>query len=449
MTVARRQYIDTDEDYWANATTGIHNVLDYHAAGNGVTDDTAALQEAADAAAAADETLYFPDGIYRIDSTVTIKGHCRSGSAAWLFYTGTGTAVLLSDATASIWYKEIALPRIKYSTVGNVGRFTTHGYDHTNPTVGVYMKGVYCCKLWIPYVEGFARNVVMTGDPTLTATSVQCNYNTVEIGLMYNGKINLDLAAETGCVVNQNTFLGGRYYIGNLGTTGYYQIQLSGAGNNLWLNSSLEGANSEYAIYCLHGANNMWVNCRFESAGRVYWGSTSYKNQILWGNSAHLIVQTRADPANISNSVFSNGTVSPDATTRPAINGSPIAVTFQKEWPPYDADTAPTGLIPGNTYSLATITDVGNVFTGWVHIATRSNRTAAIYAATVSQSDAVLTLIHKEPVTTAFNAVPAITWNAGNAIHTLTLALDSGFTANPGITVFCQWFGEDLIHTWL
>ena len=53
------------------------NVLDYGATGDGVTDDTAALQAAINASAASDVCIYVPAGTYKITSELTIVNDCR------------------------------------------------------------------------------------------------------------------------------------------------------------------------------------------------------------------------------------------------------------------------------------------------------------------------------------------------------------------------------------
>src|SRR5262249_54814936 len=53
---------------WANVKTN------YGAAGDGVTDDTAAIQAALNALGPNHPTLYFPTGTYRITQTLTLAG---------------------------------------------------------------------------------------------------------------------------------------------------------------------------------------------------------------------------------------------------------------------------------------------------------------------------------------------------------------------------------------
>jgi hypothetical protein len=52
----------------------IKNVKDFGAVGNGSTDDTSAIQAAINAAAAKGGSVYFPSGVYKVSSTLTVSG---------------------------------------------------------------------------------------------------------------------------------------------------------------------------------------------------------------------------------------------------------------------------------------------------------------------------------------------------------------------------------------
>lgn len=81
------------------------SVKDFGAVGDGVTDDTAAIQAAVTAA----RHVYFPVGIYKTSSTITVTKTCRlSGavssfadttSGAVISYAGTGAAVSITPVT--------------------------------------------------------------------------------------------------------------------------------------------------------------------------------------------------------------------------------------------------------------------------------------------------------------------------------------------------------------
>lgn len=67
------------------------NVLDYGAIGNGIADDTAALQLAVNAAMSQNKRLYIPKGEYLVSGTITVT----NGSGAGLFMYGDTTSNFL------------------------------------------------------------------------------------------------------------------------------------------------------------------------------------------------------------------------------------------------------------------------------------------------------------------------------------------------------------------
>jgi hypothetical protein len=84
------------------------NVKDYGAVGDGVTDDTAAIQTAIDAAAAAGGgDVYFPPGIFVLSSTQVAVGHVRIlGAGAGNNFSGddTPTSTILWDGGAAAMF---------------------------------------------------------------------------------------------------------------------------------------------------------------------------------------------------------------------------------------------------------------------------------------------------------------------------------------------------------
>lgn len=422
---------------WRALASHAYDVRAWGAKGDGTTDDSTAIQAACDAATTAGCTVHFPHGTFLCATGITIGSHCTADPCATINYTGSGTAITLSDTTA-IMYKEIHLPKVVMAE------------DHVNATIGVHVKGVNSCQIWVPYVGEFARGLVISGDASLNSNK-NANYLTVYVGTLHDNKINVDLTAESGCCVNQNTFLCGRTYQGAAHATrdpGYNQIRLNDASNNTFINWSLEGDTAEYTINCTFGSYNVWLNCRFEAAPYVYWGAGSIANQILYGTGARDIVQTSASGA------YGNHVTAEDLRSLKfsalAINSVPITTTELNEFAVGELYNNSTPLVPAEkTTAVATIYAVGNVFSGFIHVITRSNRTAAIYSVAASEGSYSVTLVSKEPAAAAFDALPAITWSSGDAIHTLSMTLNDQFTASPVVVVFAQLYGEDLKLTWL
>ena len=82
------------------------NVLDYGAVGNGIADDTAALQAAIDAAGVNGGAVYFPAGNYKITSSLTLSNGVRyfgdgindaTYNSTVLSYSGTQDAVQINN----------------------------------------------------------------------------------------------------------------------------------------------------------------------------------------------------------------------------------------------------------------------------------------------------------------------------------------------------------------
>ena len=61
------------------ANYGVVNVKDFGAVGDGVHDDTAAIQAAIDYASTNAETVYIPCGKYKITSTINVKTNILGG----------------------------------------------------------------------------------------------------------------------------------------------------------------------------------------------------------------------------------------------------------------------------------------------------------------------------------------------------------------------------------
>jgi len=89
-----------------NQNEGHVNVKDFNASGDGVTNDTAAIQRAEDYASSVKRVLYFPPGTYIVDglykrSYTTWVGESRYASI--IKHSGKGTQALVSDQSDSVF----------------------------------------------------------------------------------------------------------------------------------------------------------------------------------------------------------------------------------------------------------------------------------------------------------------------------------------------------------
>jgi hypothetical protein len=110
------------------------NVLDYGVVGNGVADDTVALQAAIDAAAAAGKTLWWPIGTYKITATLNIKNK----KISWVgenYYTNSAAIVgnfngFLVDGAGvapSTYYGPYEISNLKFTNSNNGTSLGTSG----------------------------------------------------------------------------------------------------------------------------------------------------------------------------------------------------------------------------------------------------------------------------------------------------------------------------------
>ena len=259
------------------------SVAEYGAVGDDATDDTAAIQAAADAAHAAGATLFFPPGKYRTSGTVTLRGRVQ-GDKGTIRYHGGGTALVVGspDAGAPAWRTMYRLPKVEHRTTA---------WDGTS--VGVRIVNANACEIHIPYVREFETGLIFEGRGTGFA------YNTIVLGTLWCNHRQWYWTANNsgGGYCNQNTIIGGRLqmpasYGYQSGDPRAFQLQMLsddstwGPNSNTFIGTSFEtDAAPAYALD-IGGPNNHFVNCRWEGFGRpfrVRWRSGSMRNVIDGG----------------------------------------------------------------------------------------------------------------------------------------------------------------------
>lgn len=122
----------------ASVADGLYSVEDFGAVGDGETDDTEAIQKALDSGAA----VFFPEGSYRITSTLKIRDrhnwHMYAGYAEFL-YSGTGYAFQIIRTTES----GIDLGRIEAPNGGGI-QFLSDSANNWTQYVKLKFDSISC-----------------------------------------------------------------------------------------------------------------------------------------------------------------------------------------------------------------------------------------------------------------------------------------------------------------
>ena len=182
------------------------NVLDYGAVGDGSTDDSAAINAAATAAAASDQkpVLIFPGNkTYRIDSQVTIPanvdieqyGEIESHNSA------TEPAVVIGDASSTNSGRKLRGLNVSRASV-------SHDYPESDDHVAIQLINLVRSDV---YIERAGLHTI--GVQLIAYNNLFCAYNNFRLGDMSACKIGLDLRSgdATTSWVNENTFIGGNF----------------------------------------------------------------------------------------------------------------------------------------------------------------------------------------------------------------------------------------------
>lgn len=247
------------------------NVKDFGAVGDGVTDDTVAIQAAADFCFANNKTLV-GEGDFVVSSTIFLNCNCALGNAS--FYapaTTVSPAIRFGPNSAVATDSKIAeLPKVY-----NLSK-TSAGWSGFDSSVGIDIANVLASQITVPRVEGFGIGIDVGGYETGNA------FNNIFIGWIVNCKIGLKLTKKgTFGYSNSNTFYGGDVFIASsegasviTGSYGVYCDQTTN--NNTFVNISLEANQNQYQIYLHDSAFNKFITPRLEitGGGRIAFNSS-------------------------------------------------------------------------------------------------------------------------------------------------------------------------------
>jgi len=248
------------------------SVADFGAVGDGVTDDSAAIQAALDYCESSGNYIWGNPGTYSITSTLVIN--CSGDMSAMTINANAvsvSPAIRVGPNTSGQYLFDADL---KLPFVNNTAKTGT-GWAGFDTAIGVLCANVYQSRITVPHVYNFGIGLKTGG------YGVGNVYNTYTIGVLFGNKINLQCKpGDANGWSNQNTYIGGRYgYSSSEGTavSGVIQIQLrdfdgtgpSAPNTNLWLNPSIEGDEPEFHLD-IQGAFNTIISPRLELTGGVF-----------------------------------------------------------------------------------------------------------------------------------------------------------------------------------
>lgn len=345
------------------------SVKDFGAVGDGVADDTAAIQAAIDYCISTGSYLLGSPGTYKISATLNLN--CSGDLSAMTVRCPGATvspAIRIGSTTgAGPFYLELTTPQVVNSSK------TTAGWTGFESSIGVDCASLYDSVIRIPFVSGFGYNVYVGG--YVAGNS----YNEYRIGRLQNGKVGMRVAprAATGWA-NENNFYGGNYTKssaeGTSPISGAYAIQVGAdpgqpwsCNNNVFYKPCVESNGADqFQIFLNNTSYNTFINSRFEvvaGTGKVNISADSAnfsnRNTFIGGYGLSGVVWTVDANSKQTNVLASGGAdvIDGSSTTAPSItltnnNGS--------------TETRPhiTGFAASSTLPLVTRT---NSDTGWIY----------------------------------------------------------------------------------
>lgn len=253
----------------ASRLSDVVSVKDFGAKGDGVTDDSAAIQAAHDAFSGNDGgTIYFPRGRYRVDSTINItKAGVRlrgvSQRASMIISRVAGTTI-----NVKVLYNGTSNTDAAYCKFGidNLAIGASYYGDATVTGVGLMLQNVFADTFTNVYMFGFKKHIVFNGVHMMKFLGIHFQSAVQDHPDLPGFKTvihNRPLAISGTSVLNDAFENGG---VGNSFDGGWFEnvaIDTTYLGNTVFTNIDFEPASDSMII----GDQNIFENNRFERFG--------------------------------------------------------------------------------------------------------------------------------------------------------------------------------------
>ena len=248
------------------------NVKDFGAVGDGVADDTAAIQAAIDANAG--KAIYFPSGIYKFSQQLRIKrnntcliGDARNACQLWYFANTDQPAVLVQSESGNASH-----PDISGVVVANLG-FNKLSATTQNSICIEFDRGLGC-SMTNCYVSGFPSAIITSGCRNCYFSNLALNArNFIANTPISSASVVTIRNSTTGGGITGFTIVYDNCIIGAVFTSGR-AVTVSGNDYAAFSNCYISGATVE--MVNIVGAGDHTYDCWFDQC--YFDGGLAYSN---------------------------------------------------------------------------------------------------------------------------------------------------------------------------
>lgn len=174
------------------------NIMDYGAIGDGVNDDTSAIQAAINAANTSRNAIFIPSGVFRLTGTITLPFHelvifGDSRELSQLIWdSNTGTCIDLNERT------RITIRDLRIDSPDNAGA-SVAGASPNTTSIAIDATKTQYCRFENLYIRGFHYGVTH-GTDSWVAWYEGCYFYHNDFGIQGDGEFNMISVQQ--CVFN-------------------------------------------------------------------------------------------------------------------------------------------------------------------------------------------------------------------------------------------------------